>query len=115
VLRFLEGHIFLSERGPVHSSVSHVEVVYTPLPLAPSLFRALLSTDTYLPPLLVLPDLLATPPLPTSAHNRIVFPDSAGVKRQAGQGESTAHTAPTVFCPFQKRGMLKKNVKKNKL
>jgi hypothetical protein len=28
--------------------------------------------------------------------------DSAGVKRQVGQGNSTAQAAPTLFCPFQK-------------
>jgi hypothetical protein len=29
--------------------------------------------------------------------------DSAGVKRHAGQGWSTAHATATVFCPFQKQ------------
>ena len=31
-----------------------------------------------------------------------LIPDTAVVKTLAGQGESTAHAAPTVFCPFQK-------------
>jgi hypothetical protein len=35
-----------------------------------------------------------------SSFNNLI-PDSAGVKRQAGQGGSTAHAAPTVFCTFQ--------------
>ena len=31
-----------------------------------------------------------------------LIPDSAGVKRQADHGESTAHAAPTVVCLFEK-------------
>ena len=36
----------------------------------------------------------------SSSHNLIS--DSVMEMRQAGQGESTAHAAATLFCPFQK-------------
>ena len=36
-----------------------------------------------------------------SSSDNLMY-DSAGVKRQACQGGSTAYTAATVFCPFQK-------------
>jgi hypothetical protein len=32
--------------------------------------------------------------------------DNAGLMRQSGQGGSTAHAAPNVFCPFQKHWLL---------
>jgi hypothetical protein len=35
-----------------------------------------------------------------------LIPGSAGAKRQAGQGGSTAHAAPTIFPLFQKHHLI---------